>query len=147
LAQQAFTVNNVNVHVAAAPPSNFVPNTNGVAVPAGLTGWDLAIDLGGSIPAGQPFAVTAEYQRPAWTDAAGVQHSAGEWLQSADATMETGPHTPPDGEPSTTINHLSGNMGALNPDGTLQAPYPTRVRLRIDQSGAWTLPSVTLTLI
>lgn len=134
-----------NVAIQAAPPTFFVPSVNGVAVPAGLSTWTLLYDLGGTIPTGQLFNVTVEYQRNQWTDAAGVSHPAGEWLPDVGGVSTTGPHTDKAGN-TTTIGGMSSTIGAVNGAGGMVEPYPTHVRMRIDQSGNWTLPSVTLTL-
>jgi len=140
---QAFHV--TNLAIAAAPASYHLPNDAGVTVPAGLHAWDLAIDLGGTVPAGQTFSVGMEYQRDAWTDSNGVLHAAGEWLPDASADMTTGSYTPKNNIP-TTINHLASSIGAVKTDGGMVEPYPTHARLRVDAAGAWTLPSVTLNI-
>lgn len=117
----------------------------GLAIPTNLKSWDLAVDLGGTIPSGQTFSLTVEYQRSAWTDAAGGQHPAGEWLPDAGADMTTGTYTPKSGVP-TSVNHVSSSIGAVNQGGGMVEPYPLRARFRVDSAGAWTLPSVVLSL-
>lgn len=139
---QVFSIS--NVPVSAAPPSQILPTSSGVAIPANKTGWTMAIDLGGTIPSGQPFTIAIEYQRNQWTDANGVVHPAGEWLQDTISTFLTGTYTPFRGTP-TTIYTMSSSIGATNENGMVE-PYPTHARARIDQAGNWTLPSVTLTL-
>ena len=138
--QTAFS--GTNVAIAAAPPSYHLPNDNGVAVPAGLSSWQLAIDLGGTIPAGLQCAFAVEYQRTAWTDNAGIVHPAGEWLQDVGWTGITGTVR----TTGSTVHTFGSTIGAISAGGVMVEPYPTHARIRVDQAGAWTLPSITLTL-
>lgn len=49
-----------NVHLAVAPPSYNVPNTNGAAVPAGLTSWDMTV-VSSRYAAGSSADLAVEY--------------------------------------------------------------------------------------
>lgn len=134
-----------NVAVPQSPPTHFAPNSNGVSINPSLKSWVLNADLGGTIPAGQILSVTIEYQRNAWTDNAGISHPAGEWLPDSGADWVTGSLTDKSGN-TTTIHSLASTIGATDVNGAMVEPYPTHVRLRINQAGAWTIPTITLDL-
>lgn len=119
-----------NVSIAAAPPSYYLPNAAGSAVPLQGTRGDLAVDLGGSIPSGQSFAFVLEKQVD------------GIWSDDATADMTTGPYTLKG--VTTTVNHLRFEILATDSAGNPVGTRPARWRIRVDRSGAWTIPSVTL---
>ncbi len=141
-ASQVFNV--TNVAIPATPPDVLIPNTNGVSVPSNKTNWTMLIDLGGTIPPGQTFAFVMEYQRAQWTDAAGILHPNGEWLPDVTAAVTTGPFTAKGGA-ITTLQSFTSSIGAVSAGGMVE-PYPTHARLRLIQSGSWTIPSASLSV-
>lgn len=121
----------INVTNAPITANSHYPSTAGVAIPSGYTGWKLNLDTTGI--SGQTVVVAVEYSRPAWTDKLGVNHSAGEWLQDTICTASTG-----------TVLTIESSIGAVDGGGKMVESYPTMVRVRFDQAGTWTLPSIVL---
>src|SRR5690242_15755041 len=72
-----FSANNVNM--AAAPPSYFQPNANGVAVPVGLSSWLMSI-ISSKYAAGSLAAIAIEYLYGA------------SWMQAGAETLQLGPY-------------------------------------------------------
>jgi hypothetical protein len=132
MAVQIFSQNNASLQVA--PPAYHIPNDTGVPVPANHKVWVFLIDTGGTVPAGQPFALVMEFL-----------HSDG-WHDDSNGQWVTGPHTPKGG-PSTTVIPWSSTFGSVDSNGNLIGEYPQRARVRVEQAGNWTLPNVTLNLI
>lgn len=119
--------------VPVAPPVAYVPSAAGASLPANNSEWLLTVDTVGAIPPGQPLIVAVEYQRDVWTDKAGVQHVAGEWLQDTILTTKTG-----------STEWMRSTIGAVDAMDRMVEPYPLRVRVRFDRAGEWSIPILVL---
>lgn len=125
MAQTAFTA--TNVHVAAAPPTVFLPSSNGAVVPVGGLSWQLAV-TSSLYAAGSAADMAIEYEY------------SGVWRQDvAVGGFTLGPYTDRHGNVTST-NFVNSSIGSN------ANPYPSNVRLRVDSIPAGTLDSVTLTI-
>lgn len=134
-----------NITPISAPPTYYLPDANGIAMPANKTAWSLNIDQS-NVPAGQSYRFGVEYQRSAqWTDKAGIVHPANEWLPDYASTFSGGPISLRQGG-TTFINHISSSIGAKDSQGNMVEPYPNNCRVRVESVQAWLFPSITLTM-
>lgn len=147
-------LNQNNVHAPATPPEYWVwenasrqlvssqnSSAAGGAVSVGLHSWQALFDCTG-LPDGQPlFTIALEYQRPQWTDNAGVVHPANEWLPDSRAILDTGPS--PKG---SKVISWGSSIGAIAEGGGMVEPYPSHYRFHITSCPGLTVPNIQLIL-
>lgn len=130
-----------NVPLPAAPPSYFIPNANGVSVPAGHTSWQLVFTTTG-LPNGAPLCsmtVQYHYTGAMLNDGTGTLQPFTGWIDDCQSDLVT-TYTNRLGQ----VVHQSFMGCTLN---RIPNFYPDNARLNVTSCpGYASVPNVTLNL-
>lgn len=123
----------INGMLSKAPPSFYIPNEDGVAVPLNCTQCIVTIDQS-TIPDGITYSMHIEFKRDGlWGHEFGSDFLIGGKFFDKNSFI--------------TINTISFDMFSRDEKGSNLGTYPTDARIRMSKSDNWLIPIMAIKFI